>query len=295
MADHAHNLRATFGNHQRTRRQATRSTRPVGVVTRGTRPVGVVTRGTTNVNRLRRCDRWMVHHPTVQRCLSHASIHDAPLAIDVGYGASHTTTCEWATWLRRLRADVSVLGLEIDPARVLPPRDGVHFAVGGFELAGHRPNLVRAFNVLRQYDVSQVHDAWQLVCSRLAPGGLFVEGTCDELGRRCSWVLLDADGPQSLTLAWDPNHTARPSDLAERLPKALIHRNVPGEPIYDLLRMADDAWDRAAAWATYGPRIRWREARRLLIDASVPLTPIRRRVRDNLLTVPWSFVSGDQV
>ena len=285
MADHAHNLRATFGDHQRTRRQATRSTRPVGVITRGT----------TNVNRLRRCDRWMVHHPTVQRCLSHASIHDAPLAIDVGYGASHTTTCEWATWLRRLRADVSVLGLEIDPARVLPPRDGVRFAVGGFELAGHRPNLVRAFNVLRQYDVSQVHDAWQLVCSRLAPGGLFVEGTCDELGRRCSWVLLDADGPQSLTLAWDPNHTARPSDLAERLPKALIHRNVPGEPIHDLLRMADDAWDRAAAWATYGPRIRWREARRLLIDASVPLTPIRRRVRDNLLTVPWSFVSGDQV
>jgi len=81
----------------------------------------------------------MVHHPTVQRCLSHASIQDTPLAIDVGYGASHTTTCEWAIWLRRLRADVSVLGLEIDPARVLPPRDGVHFAVGGFELAGHRP------------------------------------------------------------------------------------------------------------------------------------------------------------
>ena len=159
MADHAHNLRATFGDHQRTRRQATQSTRPVGVITRGT----------TNVNRLRRCDRWMVHHPTVQRCLSHDSIHDVPLAIDVGYGASHTTTCEWATWLRRLRADVSVLGLEIDPARVLPPRDGVHFAVGGFELAGHHPNLVRAFNVLRQYDVSQVHDAWQLVCSRLAP------------------------------------------------------------------------------------------------------------------------------
>ena len=70
--------------------------------------MGVITRGTTNVNRLRRCDRWMVHHPTVQRCLSHASIHDAPLAIDVGYGASHTTTCEWAIWLRRLLIDASV-------------------------------------------------------------------------------------------------------------------------------------------------------------------------------------------
>ena len=221
--------------------------------------------------------------------------YDIQLGREMAIKALRSDVTNAEAKLRRLRADVSVLGLEIDPARVLPPRDGVHFAVGGFELAGHRPNLVRAFNVLRQYDVSQVHDAWQLVCSRLAPGGLFVEGTCDELGRRCSWVLLDADGPQSLTLAWDPNHTARPSDLAERLPKALIHRNVPGEPIHNLLRMADDAWDRAAAWATYGPRIRWREARRLLIDASVPLTPIRRRVRDNLLTVPWSFVSGDQV
>ena len=221
--------------------------------------------------------------------------YDIQLGREVAIKALRSDVTNAEAKLRRLRADVSVLGLEIDPARVLPPRDGVHFAVGGFELAGHRPNLVRAFNVLRQYDVSQVHDAWQLVCSRLAPGGLFVEGTCDELGRRCSWVLLDADGPQSLTLAWDPHHTARPSDLAERLPKALIHRNVPGEAIHDLLRMADDAWDRAAAWATYGPRIRWREARRLLIDASVPLTPIRRRVRDNLLTVPWSFVSGDQV
>ena len=34
--------------------------------------------------------------------------------------------------------------------------------------------------------------------------GLIVDGTCDELGRRCCWVLLDADGPINLTLACDP-------------------------------------------------------------------------------------------
>lgn len=269
MADHAHNKRADFGV--------------------STRPVGVITRGTTNTNRLRRCDRWMRHNPQVAGVLRGAG---QALAIDLGYGASHTTTVEWARWLRLLRADVTVLGLEIDPDRVLPPRDGVDFALGGFELAGHRPHLVRAFNVLRQYDAQQVGDAWEMVCSRLAPRGLFVEGTCDELGRRATWVLLDSQGPQSLTLAWDPRDLARPSDIAERLPKALIHRNVAGEKIHNMLRLMDDAWDRAAGFAPYGPRIRWQEARRLLIDAAVPLAPLRRRVRDNLLTVPWSFVAN---
>lgn len=267
MADHGHNLRASFS-------------------TKG--PIGVITRGTTHSNRLRRCDRWMRHHPAIQRSLIHAN---HPLVIDLGYGASHTTTCEWARWLRQIRADVDVLGLEIDPARVLPPREGVRFARGGFELAGHTPVLVRALNVLRQYDASQVIDVWEQVCGNLAEGGFFIEGTCDELGRRCSWVLLDARGPQSLTLAWDPLHTGHPSELAERLPKALIHRNIIGENIYDLLRQADAAWDRAAGWAPYGPRIRWREARQLLMNADVPLEPLRRRIRDNILTVPWEYVA----
>lgn len=267
MPDHAHNLRARF------RAQTT---------------IGVITRGTTHSNRLRRCDRWMHYHSDIQRSLIHA---EQPLVIDLGYGASHTTTCEWARWLRKTRADVDVLGLEIDPARVLPPRENVRFARGGFELAGNTPVLVRALNVLRQYDASQVTEAWEQVCGNLALGGYFIEGTCDELGRRCSWVLLDARGPQSLTLAWDPHHSARPSDLAERLPKALIHRNIVGENIYALLREADAAWDRAAGWAPYGPRVRWREARELLIGAGIPLEPVRRRIRDNILTVPWAYVA----
>src|SRR5699024_2845986 len=116
------------------------------------------------------------------------------------------------------------------------------------------------FNVLRQYDVDQVPAAWESVTSRLAPGGFFVEGTCDELGRRSTWILLDANGPKTLTLAWDPFDVETPSQLAERLPKVLIHRNVPGEPIYELLQAADAAWAQAAGWAPHGPRIRWRRS-----------------------------------
>ena len=38
------------------------------------------------------------------------------------------------------------------------------------------------------------------MCGRLAPGGLLVEGTCDELGRRACWVALDQSGPLTITL-----------------------------------------------------------------------------------------------
>lgn len=211
--------------------------------------------------------------------------------MDVGYGASFTTTVEWARWLRQINPAVEVVGLEIDPERVLPARDGVRFELGGFELAGYRPHLVRAFNVLRQYDAAEVGEVWEAVTSRLSPGGLFIEGTCDELGRRAAWVLLDAAGPVSLTLAWDPHDVAAPSDVAERLPKVLIHRNVPGEPIHALLQDADAAWASAAGWAPHGPRVRWRHAHAELAAKGWPLSPQRRRLRDNTLTVDWSAVA----
>lgn len=268
MADHAHNLRVSH---------------PGGG--RG-RPFGVITRGTTGVNRLRRSDRWSITQPTIRAALT----SDRPLALDVGYGASHTTTVEWARWLRRVNPDTEVVGLEIDPERVLPPRDGVRFELGGFELAGYRPNLVRAFNVLRQYDVDQVEPVWHTVTGHLAPGGQFIEGTCDEIGRRAAWIRLDASGPQTLTLAWDPFDVDRPSDVAERLPKILIHRNRAGEKIHALLQAVDTAWDHAAGWAPYGARVRWEKALSVLRSDGVPLIQGRHRTRDALLTVPWDTV-----
>ncbi len=70
-------------------------------------------------------------------------------------------------------------------------------------------------------------------------------------------MLLDADGPRSLTLAARLTTLGSPAELAERLPKALIHRNVPGERVHDLIRALDDAWRSAAGYATFGPRQRW--------------------------------------
>ena len=163
----------------------------------------------------------------------------------------------------------------------------MQFALGGFELAGLRPVLVRAFNVLRQYPVEEVPGAWAALRAGLAAGGLLVDGTCDELGRRCCWVLLDRDGPVSLTLACDPNIIERPSDLAERLPKVLIHHNVPGQPIHTLLTAADRAWATSSGQGVFGPRVRWREMVAELHRAGVPVAPQRRPLRDAVLTVPW--------
>ncbi|WP_435591448.1 class I SAM-dependent methyltransferase [Nocardia sp. bgisy118] len=255
------------------------------------KPIGTITRGTTGVNRLRRSDRWLMYDELVTARLSAAL---DPLVVDLGYGASPWTTFELAARLRTVRSDVRMVGLEIDPDRVVPGRDGVSFARGGFELAGLRPVLVRAFNVLRQYPESAVPDAWSTILSAMAPDGLLVDGTCDELGRRSAWVLLDRTGPLSLTLAWDPFTVERPSDIAERLPKALIHRNVPGEPIHALLLAADRAYAHAAPLAPYGPRVRWRAAAEQLRAQGFPVRDYRRRMRDCVLSVPWSLVAPCQ-
>ena len=232
----------------------------------------------------------MVNSPRVRAALEAAL---APVIVDLGYGRLPVTTLELAARLRAVRNDVRVVGLEIDPQRVVPDTDGVEFRVGGFELAGLQPVLLRAFNVLRQYPEEAVDEAWAQMRARLAPGGLIVDGTCDELGRRCCWVLLDRDGPVSLTLACDPRHIERPSDLAERLPKVLIHHNVPGQPIHTLLASADRAWATAAGHSVFGPRDRWRAMLAELRVSGVPIEPQRRAVRDAVLTVPWSTVAPD--
>lgn len=251
------------------------------------------TRGTTGANRLRRADRWLVHSARVRAALQSAA---EPVVVDLGYGRLPVTTWELAGRLRAVRPDVRVVGLEIEPLRVQSAQkeagdDQVEFRVGGFELAGLQPVLVRAFNVLRQYPEDAVAGAWKTMQSRLASGGLIVDGTCDELGRRGCWVLLDRDGPVSLTLACDPRSIERPSDLAERLPKVLIHHNIAGQPVNALLEKADRAWAAAAGQSVFGPRARWRAMRDALSTAGIAMEPQRRSPRDAVLTVPWATVA----
>jgi hypothetical protein len=254
------------------------------------KPHGIVTRGTTYPNRLRRVDAYIAY-----RCGDLLRRAAVPLVVDLGYGATPVTTVELRARLAAaVRADVAVVGLEIDPVRVAtaqpaadPPQ--LEFRRGGFELAGLRPVVVRAFNVLRQYAESEVDAAWRTTTSALTPDGVLVEGTCDELGRIATWVCVHATGPSTLTLSARLSDLDHPATFAERLPKALIHRNVPGERVHALLTAFGDAWDAAAT--PFGPRQRWLQAVGALRDAGWPVHDGPRRWRLGEVTVDWAAVA----
>lgn len=221
----------------------------------------------------------------------------APLVVDLGYGAAATTTVELHRRLSQIRPDVQVVGVEIDPARVAAAKPyaggGLDFVRGGFDLAclDRAPTLIRAANVLRQYDESEVTGAWDLLRSRLAPGGLLLEGTCDEIGRRSTWVMLDESGPRSLSISVAFGAIEMPSDVAERLPKALIHRNIPGEAVHRFLQAIDAAWTHQAPLASYGRRQRFVATCTELRAAGWPLLDGPHRWRIGEVTVAWAAVA----
>lgn len=163
----------------------------------GQAPLGNITRGTTAPNRMRRVDRWLadVHGALLRGA-------ERPLAVDLGFGSEPVTAVEMFDRLHAVRPGWELVGLEIDPERVRraqqdpsAQREGLSWAQGGFELPVDRaPALVRAFNVLRQYREEDVPEIWAMMQGRLAPGGVLVEGTCSETGRRACWVDLPRTG-----------------------------------------------------------------------------------------------------
>lgn len=257
------------------------------------RPVGTITRGTTNPNRLRRADRYVAG--PLAPVLRHAV---DPLVVDLGFGAAATTTVEMSDRLLRVRPDTEVVGVEIDPDRVATAqifsRPGLSFRRGGFEIPipGRSPAYIRAFNVLRQYNEDDVPAAWELACSRLAPGGVFMDGTCDEIGRRATWICCDVTGPQTMTISMRLGSFDRPSDVAERLPKALIHHNVPGERIHRFLTAVDAAWLALAPLAPFGSRQRWVAMCARLRAEGWPVIHRESRWRLGELTVAWHAVTA---
>jgi hypothetical protein len=254
-------------------------------------PIGSITRGTTGANRLRRIDRWIAQLPALRRS-------PAPLVVDVGYGASATTTLELHQRLGRIRPDVEVIGIEIDPTRVASAsafaKPGVSFRLGGFEVplpSGRLATIIRALNVLRQYDESAVLDAWKRMVARLEPGGVLVEGTCNEVGRVASWVDVTAHGPQTLTISLRLAGLEKPSIVAERLPKVLIHRNMPGEKIHSFLLDLDRHWQLNSPLSVYGPSQRWIATAQGLASDGWPVLGTRSRWKLGELTVAWEAIA----
>lgn len=257
------------------------------------KPIGSITRGTTNPNRLRRVDRFIAALPVLRRT-------EKPIVVDLGFGGSPITAVELLARLSKVNHSTHVVGIEIERERVerglAVATENLHFTHGGFETPlpskiGDSATIIRAFNVLRQYDESEVAAAWALMQSRLSEDGLLVEGTCDEIGRLSTWITLDKSEPLSLTISVRLAGLELPSKVAERLPKALIHHNQPGEKIHEFLQALDAAWRNNAGLGAFGAAQRWVASCNQLLEAGWPLIGDKKRWRLGELTIAWAAVT----
>ena len=244
--------------------------------------IGQATRGKTASNRLRRVDNFiLLYEPSLLTRTDH--LFADSLFVDLGYGFDARTTLESAARFRRVNPDLRILGVEIDKERVeaaLPYEDDkTFFRLGGFNLPlqqGETVRLIRAFNVLRQYEEKDFIPAYEKLTQYLLPGGLMIEGTSNPFGsiwcanvvrktnsddvtlseakslRHRSMETLRSLYPLGVTTEWNfealvfSTNFRSGFDVEEFqtiLPKNLIHRVVAGQPIYEFF----EAWKRAAA------------------------------------------------
>jgi hypothetical protein len=225
------------------------------------KPIGLPTRGKTASNRLRRVDNFiLLYEPSLLKRTD--GLFRQSLFVDLGYGFDARTTLESAARFRRINPTLPILGVEIDKERVeaaLPHVDAItHFRVGGFNLPlqpTESVRLIRAFNVLRQYEEKDFRPAYETLAQYVLPGGLMIEGTSNPFGS--IWVAnlarktLESDSllsgsrwkMEALVFSTNFRMGFDITDFQAVLPKNYIHHVVPGESIHDFL----EAWKRSAA------------------------------------------------
>ena len=221
---------------------------------RAHKPEGQPTRGKTASNRLRRVDNFLLlYEPSLLTRTD--GRFAASYFVDLGYGFDARTTLESASRFRRANPNLPILGVEIDKERVevaLPFADArTHFRLGGFNLPlqpGESVRLIRAFNVLRQYEEKDFVPAYERLAEYVLPDGLMIEGTSTPFGqlwsanlaRRMndrSWKMEALIFSTNFRLGFDVE------EFQTILPKNYIHHVVKGEPIYDFFH----AWKKSAA------------------------------------------------
>ena len=230
------------------------------------KPEGLPTRGKTAANRLRRVDNFiLLYEPSLLSRMD--SWFADSLFVDLGYGFDARTTLESAARFRRVNPNLKILGVELDKERVeaaLPfADDKTFFRLGGFNLPLHKGEhvrLIRAFNVLRQYDEKDFTPAYERLAEYILPGGLMIEGTSTPFGQMwaANIVRKVESGTDSARRIGDWRFEALVFSTNFRLgfdveefqtilPKNLIHRVVKGEAIYDFF----EAWKRSAKETTH--------------------------------------------
>lgn len=218
------------------------------------KPVGVITRGKTADNRLRRVDHFALTYEPALLTRRDGEFADA-LFVDLGYGFDPRTTMESAARFRRINPGLKILGVEIDKERVAAAQpfadERTFFRLGGFNLPlekHERVRLIRAFNVLRQYEEEDFAPAYQTLAPYILAGGLMIEGTSNPFGS--IWVANVArkmdDGSwkmEALVFSTNFHLGFDVEEFQTILPKNHIHHMTPGEEIYDFF----EAWKKSAA------------------------------------------------
>jgi hypothetical protein len=245
------------------------------------------TRGRTRPGRLRALDAYLAH---AERDLLLAPGH--ALVVDVGVGEHPWTTLEFAAALRAVNPGLSVLGVDLEPHRVLAAQDhangNTHFRLGGFHLplqAGEEVRLLRAMNLLRAYPPAAVPGIHQRLGQQLLPGGLLVEGSSDAQGAVVVAHLLRATGSglrrEGLLFHTDFSRGFAPRLMRDWLPRDLRRRVKPGEWVHGFFQTWTSSWEAVRA----GRRREAPEAFRL----SVLELATRER---GVSTDPWLLAQG---
>ena len=229
------------------------------------KPEGQSTRGKTASNRLRRVDNFiLLYEPSLLTRTDGLFAH--ALFVDLGYGFDARTTLESAARFRRVDPDLPILGVEIEKERVdaaLPFADEkTFFRLGGFNLPlkeGEHVRLIRAFNVLRQYEEKEFAPAYERLAQYVLPGGLMIEGTSNPFGSIwCANVVRKEEsgtwGFEGLVFSTNFRLGFDIADFQAVLPKNLIHHVMPGEPIYDFFAAWKQSAAETAALKAYGLR-----------------------------------------
>jgi len=226
--------------------------------------MGLLTRGKTASNRLRRVDNFILLYEPSLLTRTDGLFADS-MFLDLGYGFDPRTTLESAERFRRVNPNLKILGVEIDKERVevaLPYADEkTFFRLGGFNVPlqnGEHIRLIRAFNVLRQYDEKDFAPAYETLAEYNLPGGLMIEGTSNPFGSIwCANVARRLDkawGMEALVFSTNFRLGFEAEEFQTILPKNLIHHILPGEPIHDFF----ETWKASAAemssMKTYGAR-----------------------------------------
>lgn len=245
------------------------------------KPQGQPTRGKTASNRLRRVDNFVLLYEPSLLTRTEGGFADS-LFVDLGYGFDARTTLESASRFRKANPRLPILGVEIERERVeaaLPfADDKTFFRLGGFNLPlkeGETVRLIRAFNVLRQYEEKDFAPACERLAQYVLPGGLMIEGTSNPFGS--IWVanvarkILESDGKPSdrqelvpatqsqwkfeaLVFSTNFRMGFDVEEFQTILPKNYIHRMVRREPIFDFFAAWKKSAKESVAAKTFGPR-----------------------------------------